>query len=80
MSMMKAWAVRIVGPVLLALSAASELAAHHELADPADIFDKMDRPVVTATPTQAILAAVAILLIPIVIIVLVFWSRRSRES
>ncbi len=76
---MKDWTVRVVGPILLALSAASDLAAHHELADPADIFDKMDKPVVTATPTQAILAVVAILLIPIIIIALVFWSRRSRE-
>ena len=63
----------------MVLVAAFDLAAHHELADPADIFDKMDRPAVTATPTQAIAASVAILLIPIIIITLVFLSRRSRR-
>lgn len=54
--------------------------AHHELADPAEIFDVMDRPPVTATPSQALLAGLAILLIPLVIVAFVFWSRRSKES
>ncbi len=57
-----------------------EVMAHHELADPADIFDKTDKPMVSATPVQALLAAVAILLIPIAIIALVFWSRRSKQT
>ncbi|MFQ5692917.1 MAG: hypothetical protein ACE5IM_07745 [Nitrospinota bacterium] len=57
-----------------------QLAAHHELADPAEIFDKLDRPRVSATALQAGAAALVILLIPLVIIALVFWSRRSRES
>ncbi|MFQ5913480.1 MAG: hypothetical protein ACE5JS_09880 [Nitrospinota bacterium] len=57
-----------------------ELAAHHELADPAEVFDKMDRPLISASPVQALLAALGILLIPLVIIGLVFWSRRSRQS
>ena len=50
------------------LASAGNLAAHHELADPADIFDKMDRPLVTATSLQALLAALGIFLIPIIII------------
>ena len=66
-------------PVLL-FGWLAEVMAHHELADPADIFDKTDKPMISATPVQALLAALAILLIPLVIIALVFWSRRSKES
>ena len=76
---MKSWATRIWVSTLLLLVVPFDLMAHHELAAPADIFDKMDRPAVTATPTQAIAASIAILLIPIIIITLVFLSRRSRQ-
>ena len=77
---MKALSARLAALAAFLLAGAGDLAAHHELADPADIFDKMDRPLVTATPLQALLAALGILLIPIVIIALVFWARRSKES
>ncbi len=77
---MKALSVRLAALAAFLLAGAGDLAAHHELANPADIFDKMDRPLVTASPLQAVLAALGILLIPLIIIALVFWSRRSRES
>ncbi|HJM42822.1 MAG: hypothetical protein QGH70_04800 [Nitrospinota bacterium] len=77
---MKALSARLAALAAIFLAGAGDLAAHHELADPSVIFDKMDRPLVTATPTQALWAALGILLIPIVIIALVFWARRSKES
>ena len=77
---MKTLSARLAGLAAILLAGAGDLAAHHELADPADIFDKMDRPLVTATSTQALWAALGILLVPIIIIALVFWSRRSKES
>lgn len=73
-------AARLLGLAADLWGRAGRLSAHHELADPAEIFDKMDRPLVSATPLQAALAALAILLIPLIIIGLFYWSRRSGHS
>lgn len=69
---MKALSVRLAALAALVFAAAGKAAANGELAG-------MDKPLVAATPLLALAAALVILLIPLVIITLVLWSRRSRE-
>ena len=54
------------------------LLAHHELADPGEIFDVVDRAVPEGTALHAYLGGAALLAIPLALLGLMLWRSRSR--
>ena len=55
------------------------LLAHHELADPGQVFDAVDRSFPEGTALEAYIAGAALLAIPLALLGIMLWRSRSRR-